>query len=162
MDALNSFLDSLQGDSPTLQNIGKYAYILSTYRPMVQMEIHLILSALFPIIIGSHASLKRPPSAAPPLISEDDEDDELGDAVKEEKGELIPGLTPSDAIIFPITAGLTLGGLYFVIVWLKKADLVNIVMNAYLSGRWIPLECRAMIVTRAGPRSTSVEVWPGC
>lgn len=133
MDALNSFLDSLQGDSPTLQNIGKYAYILSTYRPMVQMEIHLILSALFPIIIGSHASLKRPPSAAPPLISEDDEDDELGDAVKEEKGELIPGLTPSDAIIFPITAGLTLGGLYFVIVWLKKADLVNIVMNAYLS-----------------------------
>lgn len=55
--------------------------------------------------------------------------------MKEEKEELIPGLTPSDAIIFPVTAGLTLGGLYFVIVWLKKADLVNIVMNAYLSGR---------------------------
>jgi minor histocompatibility antigen H13 len=101
---------------------------------MIQMEIHLILSALFPIIIGSHASLKRPSSAAPPENEDSDEseDSELEDKVDQP---LNAGLTPSDAIIFPITAGLTLGGLYFVIVWMDKADLVNTIMNAYLSGR---------------------------
>jgi minor histocompatibility antigen H13 len=123
-----------QGGAPFLQQLGKWAAVIYTYRPMIQMEIHLILSALFPIIIGSHASLKRPSSAAPPENEDSDEseDSELEDKVDQP---LNAGLTPSDAIIFPITAGLTLGGLYFVIVWMDKADLVNTIMNAYLSGR---------------------------
>jgi minor histocompatibility antigen H13 len=151
MSSPSSLLETLPGDSPLLQSIGKWGYIVSTYFPIIQMEIHLILSALFPIIIGAHASLKRPPSSAPPESDDDDreEDDELEGAVKEEFN---AGLTPSDAIIFPITAGLTLGGLYFVIVWLKRADLVNVIMNGYLSSKQVFIS-EAMDSFQAASRS---------
>ena len=85
---------------------------------MALMYTHLVLAALFPIYAGAHASLRRPPSAAMPLKKkrktktkgddEDSEDEEL-------EVEQHVGLTPSDAIMFPVLAGFTLSGLYFLI-----------------------------------------------
>jgi minor histocompatibility antigen H13 len=97
-----------QGESRVLQFIGKWGYIVYEERDLIQQSIHMILSALFVIYIGSHASLRRPPSAAAPLESKAEEDDDLEFVEVEET---IEGLSPLDAIIMPITAGLGLGGL---------------------------------------------------
>lgn len=131
---MDKFLDSFQGDSPALQAIGKYGYKVYEQRELILMYSHLLASALFPIYIGSHASLQRPPSAKPPPKTktitakpEDDEDDDLDEEPTRE------GLSPSDAILFPLLAGLTLGSLYFVIKVLKKPELLNKILNYYFS-----------------------------
>ncbi|TKA22104.1 hypothetical protein B0A50_08358 [Salinomyces thailandicus] len=120
--------------------LAQVAHHFSAVRPMIPMYIHLILSALFPIYAGAHASLSRPSSAAKPpkknknSVSgdEDDEDDEEEEE-EEDAVQRMEGLSPTDAIVFPITAGIVLAGLY----WLIKrygADLINLIMGWYFSG----------------------------
>lgn len=126
-----------EGDSPVLQFIGEHGYKIYEERELILMYIHLLISALFPIYIGSHASLRRPPSAkatvrpkqnsAQDENEEEDEDDDL------DKEVTVEGLSPSDAIVFPVLAGLTLGGLYFVIKVLKNATLLNKILGWYFS-----------------------------
>ena len=43
------------------------------------------------------------------------------------------GLSPTDAIIFPLLAGSTLTGLYFLIKWLNDPVLLNKILNWYFS-----------------------------
>ncbi|WPG97723.1 Hypothetical protein R9X50_00050400 [Acrodontium crateriforme] len=103
-------------------------------RPLLPMYGHLIVSALFPIYTGSYASLSRPSSAAKAARKEkkvrEDEDDE--DEEDEESEQKMEGLSPSDAIIFPITAALMLAGLYFLI---KRygADAINLILGWYFA-----------------------------
>ncbi|KAE9380062.1 hypothetical protein N431DRAFT_432373 [Stipitochalara longipes BDJ] len=126
--ALDRLFDLFQGDSQTLQFIGKWGAKLYEDRDLVQMYLHLLLSALFPIYIGSHASLRRPPSAAISKKSDaKDEDDDL------EVEPLIDGMSPSDAIMFPVLAGATLAGLYFIIKWLEDPAILNKILNYYFS-----------------------------
>ncbi|SMY24210.1 unnamed protein product [Zymoseptoria tritici ST99CH_1A5] len=106
------------------------AYHYNKNRPFFPMYLHLITSALFPIYTGAYASLSRPSSAAKPIKSKkqanDDEDEE------EETAQKMEGLSPSDAIIFPITAGCVLASLY----WLIKtygAGVINTVLGVYFS-----------------------------
>lgn len=111
------------------------AFYFEQMKPMLPLYIHLILSALFPIVTGSFASLSRPSTAAKPKKGarkrdgeEDDEDDQ--EAEPEQKME---GLSPKDAVVLPITAGAVLGGLY----WLIKqygADPINLILGWYFSG----------------------------
>lgn len=98
-------------------------------REAVLMYSHLMLAALFPIYIGSHASLRRPPSAEKSKKSQssDEDDDEI--AVEP----IIEGLTPSDAIMFPVLAGITLAGLYFLIKWMNDPALLNKILGWYFS-----------------------------
>lgn len=96
-------------------------------RPLIPMYIHLILSALFPIYTGAHASLSRPSSAAKAKKSSDDGDDE-----EEEDVQKMEGMTPKDAIMFPITAGIVLTGLYFAIK-AYGASIINLVLGVYFS-----------------------------
>ncbi|CAG8971124.1 hypothetical protein HYALB_00008601 [Hymenoscyphus albidus] len=126
MEATSSFFD---GDSPLLQLLGKWAYKAYEETDLIQMHTHLILAALFPIFIGAHASLRRPPSAKAPVNeeNEDGEDDGI------EKEPVVEGLTPSDAIMFPVLAGITLAGLYFVIKWLKDPAILNKILTWYFS-----------------------------
>jgi minor histocompatibility antigen H13 len=128
--ATDTFFSLFQGESRVLQFIGKWGYIVYEERDLIQQSIHMILSALFVIYIGSHASLRRPPSAAAPLESKAEEDDDLEFVEVEET---IEGLSPSDAIIMPITAGLGLGGLYFLIKWLRDPKLLNRILGWYCS-----------------------------
>ncbi len=102
------------------------------------MELHLLLAALFPIYIGSHASLRCPPSASDPakkpsttLKSLDTEDDDELDEIEAENA--VEGLTPSDAILFPVIASITLAGLYFLIKWLNDPALLNKILGYYFS-----------------------------
>ena len=127
IDRLFSYFE---GDSPMLQLIGKWGYKIYEERELIEMYIHLILSALFPIYIGAHASLRRPPSAADPVKSKtavDEDDDEIN------VESTVEGLSPSDAILFPILAGFTLTGLYFLIKWIQDPKLLNKIMNYYFS-----------------------------
>ncbi|KAK5115443.1 hypothetical protein LTR85_009903 [Meristemomyces frigidus] len=103
-------------------------------RPLLPMYLHLIISALFPIYTGAHASLSRPSSAAKPAKTEqktaDAEDD---DEEEEEVVQKMEGLSPQDALVFPVTAGIVLAGLYFLI---KRygAHLINLILGWYFSG----------------------------
>ena len=105
------------------------AYHWQQNRPLLPMYVHLLLSALFPIYTGAHASLSRPSSAAKPDKKENDDNDE---EEEEETVQKMEGLTPKDAIMFPIMAGSVLAGLY----WLIKtygAGIINTVMGVYFS-----------------------------
>ncbi|KAK4636160.1 Signal peptide peptidase [Fulvia fulva] len=106
------------------------AHHFDANRPLVPMYLHLLLSALFPIYIGAHASLSKPSSAAKRNKTSKDEADDDDD--EEEETQVMEGLTPRDAIIFPVTAGIVLAGLY----WLIKtygASVINMVLGVYFS-----------------------------
>lgn len=113
--------------------VHKASFHFTKARPLLPMYIHLILSALFPIYTGAHASLSRPASAAKPdkkakkTIDAEDEDED------EDKVQKMEGLSNKDAIVLPITAGLVLAGLYFLIMK-YGADIINLVMGYYFSG----------------------------
>jgi minor histocompatibility antigen H13 len=101
-------------------------------RPFFPMYLHLIASALFPIYTGSYASLSRPSSAAKPIKSKDNADGDEDEDEEEEADQKMEGLTPTDAIVFPITAGVVLASLY----WLIKrygADVINTILGVYFS-----------------------------
>ena len=57
------------------------AFYFEQSKPMIPLYIHLVLSALFPIVTGSFASLSRPSTAAKPSKntkkSEDDDDEDV-------------------------------------------------------------------------------------
>lgn len=95
---------------------------------VMSLDLRIILSALFIIYVGAHASLRRPPSAAPATKTR------TGKPRKKEEDEnLTQGLLPSDAILFPIMAGIVLVGLYYLIQWLQDPAILNKIMNYYIS-----------------------------
>ncbi|KAI9694363.1 MAG: hypothetical protein M1820_008963 [Bogoriella megaspora] len=126
----------MSSPGPATEALGRIAFHLSEMQPFLPMYIHLILSALFPIFAGAHASLSRPSSAAAPSKkSRKDKDIEEEEAEEEEHGQTrMEGLSPSDAIMFPLLAGATLSGLYLLIKWLQDAALLNKILNWYFSG----------------------------
>jgi minor histocompatibility antigen H13 len=85
----------------------------------------VMLSAMFIIWLGSHASLRRPPSAAAPKKSRGKKRE------KEEK--FAEGLVASDAIMFPVIAGIVLVGLYYLIQWLQDPQILNKILRTYTS-----------------------------
>lgn len=133
------FLTAFEGDSPVIQSIGFWAAKIYDEKDVIFMYTHLVLSAVFPIYIGSYASLRCPPSAEDPSKKKkgalggtgDDEDDE--DELDIEENTEFGGLTPSDAIMFPVLAGCVLAGLYFLIKWLKDPAILNKILGYYFS-----------------------------
>ncbi|KAF2479678.1 signal peptide peptidase-domain-containing protein [Neohortaea acidophila] len=113
--------------------LAKAALHFHGVRPLLPMYLHLILSALFPIYAGAHASLSRPSSAAKAPRKTKKATDSDDDDVDEDKVQKMEGLSNTDAIILPVTAGITLTVLYFLI---KKygADVVNLIMGYYFAG----------------------------
>ncbi|KAM0155995.1 hypothetical protein ACHAQE_006590 [Botrytis cinerea] len=114
--------------------LAKYGSAIYTHREMIKLEIHVILAALFPIYIGSHASLQRPPSASPPRKSSSSDSLQTSDEEDEEESRAqMEGMTPSDAIIFPLLAAVALGSLYFIIKWLDDPAILNKILGWYFS-----------------------------
>ncbi|KAL4924748.1 aspartic endopeptidase [Aspergillus undulatus] len=123
--------------SPLAELLGQALYRFELIRPLLPTYGHVILSALFPLYIGAHASLSRPSSAAKPSKRADkDAQDDSGDEEDEEErhdvDQKMEGLAPSDALVFPLTAGATLGSLYLVIKY-AGADLLNKILGVYFS-----------------------------
>ncbi|PVH94335.1 hypothetical protein DM02DRAFT_676246 [Periconia macrospinosa] len=128
------------------------AHVCSEVRPFIPTYAHLLLSALFPIYAGAHASLTRPSSAAKPTKKErrrkrrsrksdksslEDESSSESESDTEEEDEdeehKMEGLAPTDAIMMPLFAGMTLAGLYFLIKWLEDPALLNKLLNWYFA-----------------------------
>lgn len=95
-----------------------------------EIETKMILSALVIIYLGAHASLRRPPSAAPPKKLKR----KAGKLVVDnEKEQFAQGFQASDAIMFPVLAGAVLIGLYYVIKWLQDPGLLNKFLRSYMA-----------------------------
>ncbi|KAH8708594.1 signal peptide peptidase-domain-containing protein [Phaeosphaeriaceae sp. PMI808] len=133
------------------QVLGRAAYEFSKAQPMLPMYAHLIVSALFPIYTGAHASLSRPSSAAKPCRKkritkdkradgDDEDEDEEGEEEDDEEDEddedeerIMEGLSPTDALLMPLFAGGALASLYFLLKWMKDPALLNKILNAYFA-----------------------------
>lgn len=115
--------------------LGNVAYEFTVLQPWIPTYLHLISSALFSIFIGTHASLSRPASAAEPIKPQkgvqDDDDEEDGHGRNTEQK--MEALSPIDALTFPLLAGCTLAGLYFLLKWLDDPALLNKILNLYFS-----------------------------
>jgi minor histocompatibility antigen H13 len=117
--------------SPVMEFLGRIAFEAVRMRPLLPTYFHLLVSAIFPIYTGAHASLSRPSSAAVPEMKKGvkvgaDEDDEV--VVQK-----MEGLSPSDAIMFPLLAGTTLASLYFLLNWLKDPAILNKILGYYFA-----------------------------
>lgn len=128
MDWVTAYAKSHANDQ-VLQLFEALTSVISDNSATILTQTHLILAALFPIYIGSHAALSRPPSAAPPAKSKtgDDEDDEI------QVQPAMEGLQLSDAIMFPIVASGALLFLYILIKWLNDPVLLNQILGYYFS-----------------------------
>ena len=123
------------GPGPISEMLGMLAYAFAQVQPMLPLYVHLVSSALFPIVTGAYSSLSCPSSAAKPIkdtktqheADEQDDQDDDEDSIKK-----MEGLSPSDAVIFPLLAGCTLGGLYLLIKYMG-ASLLNKVLRWYFS-----------------------------
>jgi minor histocompatibility antigen H13 len=100
--------------------------------PFLPMYLHLIISALLPIVCGSFASLSRPSSAAKPPKKSSTKDSNDPEDEEDEEIQQMEGLTPSDAIVFPLTAGAVLAGLYF-LIQRCGAVVINLVLGWYFA-----------------------------
>ena len=130
---------------------------LNEARPLIPMYMHLLLSALFPIYTGAHASLSRPSSAAPPdKASNKKSKDEEDENEEEEVPQQMEGMSNTDAIVLPVTAGIVLMGLYFAIQW-YGAEVINLVLGWYFAG--VGVLSVAKLVNDAGVLGMGF-VWP--
>ncbi|OAL50214.1 hypothetical protein IQ07DRAFT_568007 [Pyrenochaeta sp. DS3sAY3a] len=116
------------------QLLGRAAYEFTNLQPMLPTYIHLIVSALFPIYAGAHASLSRPTSAAkPPKRKRNAGAEDSDDEDEEDEERVMEGLSPSDAILMPLLAGGALASLYFLLKWMKDPTLLNKILNWYFA-----------------------------
>ena len=117
--------------SPIVAFLGRVAYETSRMRPLLPTYLHLLVSAVFPVFTGAHASLSRPSSAAAPEKGKGTKTNGEGD--EDVVAAKMEGLSPSDAIIFPILAATTLSSLYFLLKWLKDPAILNQILGYYFS-----------------------------
>ena len=87
---------------------------------------HLVFAAVLTIFAGSHASLTRPSSAAKPPRRP-------GTKKSPKPERRMEGLAPADALWYPLFTGALLAGLYFLLRWLDDPDVLNAILNWYLS-----------------------------
>jgi minor histocompatibility antigen H13 len=147
MDSLDVWLESarcwldsipipkLVGDSPTLQFVGKLAYMTYSERKAILTFAHVLAAAIFPIYVGSHASLRCPPSAIESCKGADSAsgEDEDNDGLETLESSTTQGLTPSDAILFPVVGACILTALYFLIKWFEDPSIISRVLGWYFS-----------------------------
>lgn len=119
MDGLNSTSYNATSSPETwLEILQDFDFLL--------LEAKLVLSAAGIIYLGAHAALRRPPSAAPPK-------DRKARRKTEEEDKLAQGLEMSDAILFPLMAGIVLMSLYYLIQYLNDPAIISKILRWYMS-----------------------------
>lgn len=99
-------------------------------RDFFSIEVKMVLSAIVIIYVGAHASLRRPPSAAPPTKLKR-KGGKL--VVDDEKEHFAQGFQATDAIVFPFIAAAVLIGLYYLIKWLQDPAILNKILRLYMA-----------------------------
>lgn len=120
---------------PVASILGAAAYHFSLLQPHLPVYAHMLISSVLPIYAGAHASLSRPSSAAKRSSSSDHDKTSDGDAELEQEEEetQMEGLTPGDALLFPILAAVVLTTLYVLIKWLEDPAILNKVLGWYFA-----------------------------
>ncbi len=99
-----------------------FAFLVSTEDfGLVLLQLQLVLTAIFTVYIGAHASLERPTSAAPLEVASACPDS--ADPKQEEPKDLPAhrtGFMATDAILMPLISGVLLVGMYYLIKWLDQ------------------------------------------
>lgn len=108
--------------------------ILNVWNTIVSMdfmaiELQMIVSAIFIIWVGAHASIRRPPSAAPSAKKRGKGKDDK----KDEEDQFVGGFEAMDAIKFPVIAATMLIGLYYLIKWLQDPAILNTILRLYMA-----------------------------
>lgn len=106
---------------------------LLEHRGLLLLETRIVFASLACIYIGSHAALRRPHSAKPKKTQGKGQAEGEDDKQEEDEDQYVQGLMPSDALLFPIMAGVVLVGLYYLITWLDDPDIINKILRAYFS-----------------------------
>jgi minor histocompatibility antigen H13 len=112
--------------------------LLDAIYPFLPTYSHLLFAALLPIYAGAHASLRRPlntlsptqlkalqPAGSSHRQPKDEED------VDDEPASHVEQLTATDAMMFPVTAGALLGGLYLIIKYFNDPTLLSRILTWY-------------------------------
>ncbi|KAI5778737.1 signal peptide peptidase-domain-containing protein [Geopyxis carbonaria] len=111
-------------------------------RPFLPTYAHLLFAALLPIYTGAHASLRRPLNTLSPSQlkalkpsgesdTDDDDTEERDDEDAADSANPVEKLTATDAMMFPVTAGVVLGGLYMIIKYLDDPTLLSRILTWY-------------------------------
>ncbi len=103
--------------------------LLLQHMDLLVLEIRIVFTALACIYIGSHAAIRRPPSAKLPKTGKNGQKNEA----EKRDDQHVQGLLPSDAIMVPVLAGTVLIGLYYLIKWLGDPDILNKILRGYFS-----------------------------
>ncbi|RJE18286.1 signal peptide peptidase [Aspergillus sclerotialis] len=117
--------------SPLAEFLGHILYKFDHVKPILLLDAHILIAALFPIIIAAHASLSRPSSAAKPPKKDDDEAESEDDEDEPSRLSKAESFEPMDALIFPLLAGCTLSLLYLVLKWIKDPAILNKILSFY-------------------------------
>lgn len=97
--------------------------------PQIPTAVTLTFAAIIPIYTGAHASLSRPSTAAKPSKKTRSK----SKSTSKSSDKRMEGLTPIDALLYPLATGAMLTGLYYLIKWLEDPALLNKILNCYLS-----------------------------
>lgn len=116
-------------DEQTIQPVPTM-WDLVVAKDFFSIEIKMVLSAILIIYVGAHASLRRPPSAAPPTKLKR-KGGKL--VVDDEKEQFAQGFQATDAILFPLIAAAVLIGLYYLIKWLQDPAVLNMILRLYMA-----------------------------
>lgn len=120
---------SAVSDEPTVQPIPTM-WDMVVAKDYFSIETKMVLSAILIIYVGAHASLRRPPSAAPPTKLKR-KNGKL--VVDDEKEHFAQGFQATDAILFPFIAAAVLIGLYYLIKWLQDPAVLNMILRLYMA-----------------------------
>lgn len=130
-DAEPSAVPSVVPDEHTVKPVLS-AWDMIASMDFMAIEMQMILSAILIIWVGAHASLRRPPSAAPPAKKRGKKG--KGDAdEKDDEDNFVGGFEAMDAIKFPIIAATMLIGLYYLIKWLQDPAILNKILRLYMA-----------------------------
>ena len=103
---------------------------LGDYADVVLSQTKLVVTTLAVLYASSHASLRRPPSAAPAKKK----CAKCGkQRAEEEEPPRVEGLRTSDAILFPVLAAIVLVGLYYLLQYLQDPEIVSKILQWYIS-----------------------------
>ncbi|KAI5803352.1 signal peptide peptidase-domain-containing protein [Peziza echinospora] len=132
--------------APDLAPVTGTPSLFAAIYPFIPTYTHLIITALVPIVTGAHASLCRPgnvytPSAkskakaaaAPSAVGVEKKQDYAEEEEDDEEINPVETLTAKDAVLFPITAGVMLGGLYLIIKYLDDPTILSTILTYYFT-----------------------------
>ncbi|KAK8061392.1 hypothetical protein PG994_007758 [Apiospora phragmitis] len=121
---------SFAGNLTLVKSIFQWPAAIWNNRDFLLLEVRIVGSAMACIYVSSQAALRRPPSARMPKKKKGKHGKKSDESSEDE---YVQGLLLSDAIMFPILAGMVLVGLYYLIKYLEDPAILNKILGVYFS-----------------------------